>query len=444
MAPSLSKQTKQPTVTKSQLTLGRVTRSKSREIINNRCNNRGRNNNATIVVDKIVTNPKTKRSKGRSRNKILITALPSDLTIDNVVGGTLAEEDAQPLDDEDGIKVQVSASEDDFESESDEENGRIRHRSRSRSMERAESTLSGPSTSTDTEIQFMEHSSRAGSGSKTSLNIDMMIDRLVEKRLSEQIAEMEKMNKPGNSNDRDQTTPKGNGDGNNLRNGANGRNLIKSPSDTTIYTPALTKRQVNNTEETVDKISNFIENIRFGDSDTGRRQLTRVNDQSQPEINNAEDEVNELSDLIEGRRNDSTSQCSREPVADLPEAREATDRIILDAEKYKATIAPPKGMQMFQEDLRPYFKSELELRRFVDTDDDFFHMTCHVEDSLKAKIQRGEFVDLERLLLQYRNQLNNDRRPVEIVNVGGQTHIGTASQANTGKITGIRKWEQAF
>ena len=112
--------------------------------------------------------------------------------------------------------------------------------------------------------------------------------------------------------------------------------------------------------------------------------------------------------------------------------------------KYKATIAPPKGMQMFQEDLRPYFKSELELHRFVDTDDDFFHVTFHVEDSLKAKIQRGEFVDLERLLPQDRNQLNNDRRPVEIVNVGGQTYIGTASQANTGKIMGIRKWEQAF
>ena len=333
MVPSLSKQTKQSTVTRSQLTLGRVTRSKSREIINNRCNNRGRNNNATIDVGKIVTNPKTRRSKSRSRNKIPITALPSDLTIDNAVGGTLAEEDAQPLDDEDGIKVQVSASEDDFESESDEENGRVRHRSRSRSRERAESTLSGPSTSTDSEIQFKERSSGTGSGLKTSLNIDMMIDRLVEKRLSEWVAEMEKTNKPGNSNDRDQTTPKGNGNGNNLRNSANGRSLIKSPSNTTIYAPALTKRQVNNTEEMVDKISNFIENIRFGDSDAGHRQITCVNDQSQPEINNSEDDVNELSDLIEGRRNDSTNQHSREPVTDLPEAREAMDRIILDAQK---------------------------------------------------------------------------------------------------------------
>ena len=33
-----------------------------------------------------------------------------------------------------------------------------------------------------------------------------------------------------------------------------------------------------------------------------------------------------------------------------------------------------------------------------ETDDDFFHVTCHIEENLKEKIKKGGYVDLERLL----------------------------------------------
>ena len=32
------------------------------------------------------------------------------------------------------------------------------------------------------------------------------------------------------------------------------------------------------------------------------------------------------------------------------------------------------------------------------SDDDFFHLTCHIDQSLKKKIENGEFVDLDKLL----------------------------------------------
>ena len=31
-------------------------------------------------------------------------------------------------------------------------------------------------------------------------------------------------------------------------------------------------------------------------------------------------------------------------------------------------------------------------------DDEFFHLTCHVEASMKQKIERGEFIELDKLL----------------------------------------------
>ena len=32
------------------------------------------------------------------------------------------------------------------------------------------------------------------------------------------------------------------------------------------------------------------------------------------------------------------------------------------------------------------------------TDDDFFHLICHIDPQLKAKIEKGDYVDLDKLL----------------------------------------------
>ena len=32
------------------------------------------------------------------------------------------------------------------------------------------------------------------------------------------------------------------------------------------------------------------------------------------------------------------------------------------------------------------------------TDDDFFHLTCHIDANLKTKIEKGQYVDLDKLL----------------------------------------------
>ena len=41
---------------------------------------------------------------------------------------------------------------------------------------------------------------------------------------------------------------------------------------------------------------------------------------------------------------------------------------------------------------------EIKLRRLLDTDDDFFHVTCHVDPQLKERIEAGQFIELEKLL----------------------------------------------
>ena len=222
--------------------------------------------------------------------------------------------------------------------------------------------------------------------------------------------------------------------------------IVKSPSDSTLYTPALKllkqqgntvlKGQVNNastirnadrvlngpsnesdSEEVIEKISNFVDNMRIESSrksnkrDRRRSHSRYSDDQSQSPP----------------RRQD------REDVA-----REVTDRIILESEKFKAQLVAPKGMPS-------RIDSNIELLRKLDNDDDFFHTSCHIETTLKLKIEQGEFVDLDKLLPIDKGaggvSMAQDNR-LGLVYEDGEAFLAPAKKVN--KINSFRKWDTAF
>ena len=76
-----------------------------------------------------------------------------------------------------------------------------------------------------------------------------------------------------------------------------------------------------------------------------------------------------------------------------------------------------------------------------DVDDQFFHVTCHIEDSLRSKIEKGEYVDLEKLLPKQREKMVSDHK-LDLVYHDGHSYFIPAPIENC--INGIRKWEQAF
>ena len=76
------------------------------------------------------------------------------------------------------------------------------------------------------------------------------------------------------------------------------------------------------------------------------------------------------------------------------------------------------------------------------SDDDFFHLTCHIEPSLIHKIEKGEFVELEKLLPKDKGVGFKEESRLEWVQRDGGTYLELANRDS--KITGIRHWEQAF
>ena len=189
----------------------------------------------------------------------------------------------------------------------------------------------------------------------------------------------------------------------------------KSPSDTTIYRPALIRGQ-QESDQIINKISNFVENIRI---ETASKSNTPTN-------NNPT-----------GRGRNKTPRRDRTPDRYQPStSRMAAEAEIVNAENNKARLQPPTG-NMFNIE---------RLIHNLDDDDEFFYVTCHIDSNIKEKIGRGEFINLECLLPKDKTGAGGNIAPhedsrVEIVSRNGHTYFKPVKE---NQITGLRHWEQAF
>ena len=131
----------------------------------------------------------------------------------------------------------------------------------------------------------------------------------------------------------------------------------------------------------------------------------------------------EDADTVNKRRSDVAA-------VELQEAQQRAGKAIIEAEKFRARVEPPPG----NFDI-------LEIGNGV-SDDDFFHLTCHIEPNLIHKIEKGEFVELEKLLPKERLGSKNDDGHLEWVQKDGGTFLVPVQKDN--KSGSFRRWEQAF
>ena len=161
-------------------------------------------------------------------------------------------------------------------------------------------------------------------------------------------------------------------------------NAIKSPSDTTLYAPGLAKldkgggpvKRIKARQQLnlIDQISNFVEKLRVEDSN-------------------------------KRSRSGEESQMREKTRADQAE------KAILAAEVNKADVEIARGKSNSPSDaitavMTPACGKVPKVDYSVsDKDGDFFNIDCHVDTALREKIERGEYVSLEKLLFKLRKQL---------------------------------------
>ena len=158
------------------------------------------------------------------------------------------------------------------------------------------------------------------------------------------------------------------------------------------------------------------------------------------------------------------------------------EQAVVQVEKFKASIEKPPGMELLIDKRHSLSEQEVDgtsnvlyqpvimggpidpsiteqgssslrlVRQEIGTgngltDDDFFHMTCHIDPAMKNKIENGQFVDLDKLLpkknfpFQARVMHTNETK-LEWVQSDGHTYLVPAK--SNSRINCFRRWEQAF
>ena len=254
-----------------------------------------------------------------------------------------------------------------------------------------------------------------------------------------------------------------------------GKDLIKSPSDTTVYAPTLQKvnprfQNVENIEmgvNTKDCLCNVTSGSllsRLAKEIDRTKKTDKSEDQIMQKISNF---VDQLHLEQEGKEVEDNEQ-QQDVVAPASQLRSAvsapgyeevkrhSEQAVIEAEKFRATIETTlkgRSLQLPQflsltidrlgDEQLPVVRPQIGLGGISDYD--FFHLTCHINQSLQHEIENGQFVDLDKLLPKEKGlgeqQYSNETK-LEWVQRDGNTYLVPASKSS--KINCFHRWEQAF
>ena len=185
-----------------------------------------------------------------------------------------------------------------------------------------------------------------------------------------------------------------------------------SPNNISPFNKTVTNdKDVNNTRFIETCVTKFLNQIRLGNEDRSNRGAHRRLD---------------FSDSTIGGERESDEDRNR---------RLARERI-LEAEKYKANIEIPKGKSDFCDQVET-------AHRISDDDDEFLHLTCHVDAAVIEKVETKQFVELDPFYPKNDSSHYRDDNRLDMVNRAGQVYWVPHVDRRQ-KIYNLHTWDQAF
>ena len=195
--------------------------------------------------------------------------------------------------------------------------------------------------------------------------------------------------------------------------------IIKSPSDLTMYSPALQKRDTSQIRE---KHSLDLSNWFKQNGQIGKQQSDRGDN------NFVDNFLESVRASMEGNEVKKVSKTREEELA-----KEA----ILNAERFKADI---HSSGMNNENSVP----PVDLNFDDNKDEEFSEGTCHVDQPSIVKICNGQFMEVAKLIPKQQAIKTEENKRLEFVNCDGMTYYIPSAAEKEQKIYNVRKWEQGF
>ena len=119
------------------------------------------------------------------------------------------------------------------------------------------------------------------------------------------------------------------------------------------------------------------------------------------------------------------------------EASIKANDLVKEAESAKIRMLQPPGMSP-ESNLLNYNPNRLDT---VLADEDYMYLTAHIDENTQNKVQKGEFIDLAKLLPRDRIITEEDNRMQLIIKEGASYWVPMTDSL---QITGFNHWSQAF
>ena len=174
---------------------------------------------------------------------------------------------------------------------------------------------------------------------------------------------------------------------------------IKSPSAGSLYTPLVPRLSEARPDQVVEFVTDAVENFSVGKQDD------------------------------KGKRTSTSSYWG-------DKAKGAAEEAILESERFRGAVQQPQGKIPNDNQLEPH-------KPLVDEDDTFFHLTCHVDEEITKKAEKGEFVDLVKLTSKYLKISAEEEQAYKMVNRNGVSCWVPITDSDC-KINNIKRWDEAF
>ena len=227
----------------------------------------------------------------------------------------------------------------------------------------------------------------------------------------------------------------------------NDNKLTTSRSEMTIYENALENLGKVN-EQIVDSEITFRVTDEMLDKqcyvETDKRDSTSSEKEridTSDEIIDTELDINEK--FIAGQAKDNNNNRKRSlPPED--EERDIAEGQIRQAEASKIRMLSTLGRRQSTDFIESRFNGAMAMQHSSMVDECYISVGGNIDQGLREKICRGEYVDFARLLL--RNKLGNNpsEQKVELINKGGQTFFVPANDKDSLSVSSFHHWEQAF
>ena len=229
-----------------------------------------------------------------------------------------------------------------------------------------------------------------------------------------------------------------------------------SNSDTSIYTPAVPtmfncdQPRLSGSPQNMTNGQNISRSLQIMMNDAHVRRYSTPNKYNPESINETLTKLRIVSGQASTSRNETTEQREQ-----LNNAKTAAENAIIEAERHKARVQQPNRGRFLDDNnsLPIKFNNPLEAKhdtevlrqmRYLDQDDDeFFHTTCHIDEVTREKIEKGGYLELDKLLQKKVFQGPKEESRMQLVNRDGVSYFVPSIDKDT-KIDSIKKWEQAF